>query len=144
METSLIEKLEKTRYNLLKWLTIGWGIWFGTFILKNLLQNQLILQFATWIGLLGWVIFSINLVKYFKLKRELKWDKKLERALNDELHQLNMFQSFFIGYCIIILVTGILFVLSLYITLPAVLVTEIILYIGVLSVLISGLIYNRD
>jgi len=144
METSLIERLDKLRYNLLKWCTIGWGIWFGTFILKDLINSPAIIGGATWIGLLGWLIFIINLIKFLKLRRELRWDTKVKEALDDELQQLNWFKSSEIGYSSVIAVTALLFGLSQFISIPANLVTEIILYIGVLSGLIASLFYNRD
>jgi len=144
METSKIEQLDKLRYNLLKWLTIGWAIWFGSFVLKNLINRPEITGAVAWVGLLGWLIFVINLIKYLKLGRELRWDVKMQEALNDELHQLNMHKSFFIGYWVVIGVTAIFFGLSVFLNMPVVLVTETILYLGVLSVLVSGLIYNRD
>jgi len=144
METSLIERLDKLRYDLLKWCTIGWGIWFGTFILKDLIVSPTIISLATWIGLAGWLIFIINLIKFMKLRRELKGDLKVQAALNDELQQLNWFKSSEIGYSIMIAVTATLFAMSQFISISANLVTEIILYFGVLSGLIASLFYNRD
>jgi hypothetical protein len=144
METSIIERLEKTRYNLLKWLAIGWAMWFGTFILKDSVQNHTIIGAASMAGAFGWIIFVINLIKFLKLKRELGRDKKVEKALNDELHQLNMYQSFFIGYWVVLLTTAVFLGFAEFTEIKALLVTEITLYFGVLSVLISGLIYNRD
>ena len=144
METSKIEQLDKLRYNLLKWLTIGWAIWFGSFVLKNLINRPEITGVVAWIGLLGWTIFIINLIQYMKMRRELRWDAKMLEALNDELHQLNMHKSFVIGYWVAIGTTALLFGLSEFLNMPVVLVTETILYLGVLSVLVSGLIYNRD
>ena len=144
METSMIEKLEKTRYNLLKWLTIGWAIWFGTFIMKDSIQNDMIIGAASTVGAFGWIIFIINLIKFLKLKHELGWDKKAEKALNDELHQLNMHKSFQIGFGVVIWTTAVFLGIAEFTEIKAVLVTEIILYFGVLSVLISGLIYNHD
>lgn len=143
MGTSKIEQLDKLRFNLLKWLTIGWAIWFGSFVFKNLINQQMVTSILVWIGLLGWTIFAINLIQYFKLKRELRWDPKILAALNDELHELNMRKSFFIGYWVTIGTTMLFFGLSEFLDLSVVLVTETILYLGVLSVLISGLIYNR-
>ena len=144
METSLIEKLEKTRYNLLKWLTIGWAIWFGSIILKDQIKHPFLIGLVSGGWLFGWVIFIVNLVKFLKLKRELNWDPKAKEALNDELHQLNTHKSFFIGYLVVIGVTAVFYGISSFINLPSMLVTGIILYFGVLSALISSLIYNRD
>ena len=93
MGTSLIEQLDRLRYNLLKWCTIGWGIWFGTFIVKDLIHSPVIIGATGLLGLLGWLIFIINLVKFLKLRRELRGDNKMKEALDDELHQLNGFKS---------------------------------------------------
>lgn len=144
METSKIEQLDKLRFNLLKWLTIGWAVWFGSFILKHLINQPFVTGAITWIGLFGWLIFIINLIQFLKLRRELRWDPKIQEALNDELHQLNAHKSFLIGYSTMIVTTALFFGLSIFLTISVVLVTETILYLGVLSVLISGLIYNHD
>ena len=144
METSKIEQLDKLRYNLLKWTTIGWGIWYGTFILKDVINNSTIIQIAFWVGLLGWIIFAINMVKVLKLQRELKWDQKAREALNDELHQLNLHKSYEFGFWVVLSVTIVLVTLTSFVQISSQLVTKIILYFAVLSYLIAGLIYNRD
>ena len=144
METSLIEQLDKSRYNLLKWTTIGWGIWYGTFISRDLINNPMVVQIAFWVGSIGWIIFIINLIKFLKLQRELKWDQKAREALNDELHQLNLHKSYQTGFSAVIAVTVIFVLLSAFLKISSLLVSEIILYFGVLSFLIAGLIYNRD
>lgn len=144
MGTSIIEQLNKTRYNLLKWTTIGWGIWYGTFILKDVIDNSTIIQIAFWVGLLGWIIFAINMVKVLKLQRELKWDQKAREALNDELHQLNLHKSYEFGFWVVLSVTVVFVTLTSFVQISSQLVTKIILYFAVLSYLVAGLIYNRD
>jgi hypothetical protein len=144
METSIIEKLEKSRYNLLTWTTIGWGIWYGTFILKDVIDNSAIIQIAFWVGLFGWIIFIINLIKVLKLQRELKWDPKAREALNDELHQLNLHKSYQFGFWMVLWVTVVFVALTPFVQISSQLVSKIILYFAVLSFLIAGLIYNRD
>lgn len=141
---SLIEQLDRSRYNLLKWTTIGWGIWFATIIGNNIEKGHILITIAYWVGLLGSTIFVINLIKFLKLKRELKWNAKLNEALNDELHVFNLHKSFQLGYWTVIVVTGVLMFISIFTNISGLLVSEIILYFGVLSVLISGLYYNRD
>lgn len=144
MEPSLIEQLDKSRYNLLKWTTIGWAIWFATIIGNNIEKGHILITIAYWVGLLGSTIFVINLVKFLKLKRELKWNAKLNEALNNELHVFNLHKSFQVGYWTVIIITGMLMVIAIFTNLSGLLVSELILYFGVLSVLISGLYYNRD
>ena len=144
METSLIEQLDKSRYNLLKWTTIGWAIWFATIIGNNFEKGHFLITVAYWVGVLGSIIFVINLIKYLKLKRILIWNAKLNEALNNELHVFNLHKSFQLGYWTVIITTCILMFISNFTSISGLLVSEIILYLGVLSVLISGLYYNRD
>lgn len=144
METSLIEQLNKSRYNLIKWLTIGWSLWVGTYILKDFIQFGLILSALIWIGLLGWVVFIINLVKYLKLNREVRADSLLKEALNDELLQLNRYKSFFIGFIATISAVSIFFTISLFVMIPSLMVCRITIFCGVLAVLIAGLILNKE
>jgi hypothetical protein len=144
MKTSLIEQLNDSRYNLIKWLTIGWSIWVGTYIAKDLIQYQLILTALVWVGLFGWIVFIINLLKYMKLKREVKSDSLLGEALNDELIQLNRYKSFFLGFWVTISIIGIFFGISLFVNITALMVCRTTIYVGVLSVLIAWLIYNNN
>ncbi|MCK9206499.1 MAG: hypothetical protein M0P66_05245 [Salinivirgaceae bacterium] len=145
METSLIEKMDKSRYNLIKWLTIGWTIWFGTYIAKDWINNRLIFGFLFLIGFIGWILFTVNLIKYLRLGKKVNSDNKLKEALNNEMHQFYGYKSFFWGFWTIVATISILFVISLfYHQISALIVCEITLFIGVLSTLIAGLIYNRD
>ncbi|HET6557167.1 MAG TPA: hypothetical protein VFG54_07620, partial [Prolixibacteraceae bacterium] len=112
METSLIEQLDKSRYNLLKWTTIGWAIWFATIIGNNFEKGHFLITVAYWVGVLGSIIFVINLIKYLKLKRILIWNAKLNEALNNELHVFNLHKSFQLGYWTVIITTCILMFIS--------------------------------
>ncbi len=143
METSLIEKLDKSRYNLVKWFTVGWVIWFGVFISKNLTVNMLILSLLGLVGLIGWILFVINLIKFIKLGKIVNSDSNLKNALSDELTLHNRNKSFVIGYWTLIVLTAIFFSLSLFTNISALIVCEITLYIGVVSTQVSWLIYNR-
>lgn len=142
MEISLIEQLDKSRYDYLKWSTIGWTIWSGTYILTELMSIPD--NILSWTRLLGWLILIISSIRFFKLKRELNWDKKMKEALEGELHKFNLQKSFRNGYFVVIGITLIFFALSLYLTISALLVTKVTLYFGILAVLISKIIYNRD
>jgi len=144
MGTSPIEYLDKSRYNLLKWTTIGWAIWFATIISYNFIKGHIIVSIAYWMGLLGSAIFVINLIRFLKLKRFLLWNNRLKEALENEFHLLNLHKSYQIGYWVVIGITVLFLFISSFTTVSALLVTELTLYFGVLAVLVSGLIYNRD
>lgn len=143
MKTSLIEKLDRLRYSLIKWFTFGWAIWFGGFILKDLIDNKLLLGLIILIGLLGWIIFSVSLIRFRKLGKTINSNSDLKSALNDELMIFNRNKSLAVGYGALMILITIFFGLSIFIDINALIICEITLYIGVLSVLVSSLIYNR-
>ena len=145
MENSLIEQFDKARYNMIKWLTIGWAVWVGSYILKGMITNHLIVLFFVYAGLLGWILFIINLIQYLKLRKEINADSKLKEALaNNEMIQQYAYKSFFIGFCVFVVTIVCFFAVSLFQELSALFVSRTTLYLGVLSALVANLIYNRS
>lgn len=140
----MIEKLDKSRYELLKWFTVGWGMWYGGFILKDLISSKLILGLILLVGLVGGVIFAVNLIRFRRFAKIVNSDSDLKNALNDELMLHNRNKSYTVGYWVLIIVTGIFMLTSIYTDISALIVCEVILYIGILSVLVSSLRYNKD
>ena len=143
METLLIEQFDKARYSLIKWLTVGWTIWYGTFIAKDLINNKLIVWLMIIVGFIGWILFTVNLIKYMRLGKKVNSDSKLKEALNNELHQLYKYKSSFWGFWTVIATISIFLVISLFHQLSSLIVCEFTLFFGILSSLIAGLIYNR-
>ena len=144
METFLIEQFDKARYSLIKWLTVGWTIWYGTFIAKNLINNKLIIWLLMIVGFIGWIMFLVSLTKYTRLGKKINSDSKLKEALNNEMHQLYKYKSSFLGFCIVIATNSIFLVILFFHQISAVLVCELTLFFGILSSLIAVLVYNRD
>lgn len=143
METSLIEKYDRSRYNSIKWFTTGWAIWFGGFILKDLIDQQLILGIISIVGLLGWFLFLINMNRLNKLGKVINADEGLKNALSDELAVHNRNRSFIVGFWSFVIVNSVCFGLSIFTNISAMLVCELTLYFGTLSGLIASLIYNK-
>ena len=144
MDTTMIEKLDKARYNLIAWFTAGWAIWFGGFILKDLINNKILLGIIVSLGLIGGIIFIISVLRYIKLGKIVNSDEELENAFADELFIHNRNKTFQVGYWTLLILIAIFFGLSIYTNITALIVCEITLYLGVLSGLISSLIFNRS
>ena len=140
----MIEKLDNARSSFLKWATIGWAIYFGTYIVTDLLKLPEPHNLLSWIRILGWLVLIVSTIRFLKLKRELNWDYKMKYALEGELHLYNLRRSFQIGFYVVMGITVVFFGLSLYFTIPVLLVTKVIIYFGVLAVLISKMFFNRD
>jgi hypothetical protein len=144
METTIIESLNKSRYNFVKWTTIGWGLFFGIFILKDFINSHIVRIFVVIIGLSGWIIWVISLVRYRKLNKIINSDSHLKEALSDELVNHNAKKSMIVGYWTVLLIICLFFVISLFFKISALIVCEITLYFGILSSLIASLIYNKE
>jgi hypothetical protein len=144
METSIIEQLDKSRYNLNKWFTLGWAIWFGTYIFKNAFNSKLLFGIIFITGMCGWVLAIINFIKLLKLSKIVKADSKLKEALNDELHQLYSYKSIRWGFMAVIAINGIFFSVTMFYQVSASIVCETTLYLGILTFSVAGLIYNRN
>jgi len=144
METSIIEQLDKSRYNLNKWFTVGWAIWFGTYIFKNAFSSKLLFGIIAIAGMLGWVLALNNFVKLVKLSKIVKADSKLKEALNDELHQLYFYKSIRWGFMAVIAINSIFFSVTMFYQVSASIVCETTLYLGILTFSVAGLIYNRN
>lgn len=143
METSLIEQLDKSRYNLQKWFTIGFGLWFASIILKNFMEFHILNVFTALLALLGTPIFAIYYIKFIKLQQLLKANHKLIGALDNELYVLNSYKSFKVSALVALGMSALLLVISAFTQLSASLVAQLIFYSGVMAGSISGLYYNR-
>lgn len=144
METNFIEKLNKSRYNSILFLAIGFFLFYGSFMLSNLATNRSIIILSTLTGVIGTGLFAGSLIKLMKVSKQIKSDAKAKDALNDELFQLYTYKSYTWGFWTVLLTLVPLIAISSFYELPNKIVCELILFIAVLTVLISFLAYNRD
>lgn len=144
MENTQIEKLDKSRYNMLIWMTIGFSLFFGETILKEFIDEKKILLIVRFLGLFGMVFFLKSTMISLKIIKQIKNDSKLKDALNNEMHKLYIFKSFRIGFWSFLTLIIVFMILSFFTEIPLLVTLEIILYFGVLSTIISGLIYNKN
>ena len=143
MESSLIEKFDKERYPVIKLSTIGCAIWFGSLILQDLIINKSIVLIVILVGLIGWIFFTVGLIKLLKLTRKINSNCILKEALSNEMYRLYTYKSAFVGFCAV-LITGVcLYVISIFYDIPALLVCKFILFFGCLAAFIATLVYNK-
>ena len=143
MQNSSIDYLDRARYKMVKWFTIGWAIWFGTFILKDYLSEKWFVFSVILIGLIAWVMFVVQHLRIMKLGKIFKTNPRIKDALNDELMQHNRNKAAMVSYKVIMIFITIFLLFSLYTEVTALLVSEILLYVGVLSPLITSLVLNK-
>lgn len=144
MKNSTIELLDYSRYNIIKWFTLGWSIWFGCCILKDFINHPIFIGVSTLIGLFCWILWAINLIRLIRLGKIVQADSRLADALNDEFYQHNRMKAMVVGFQITLMASGVLLAISSLFPLSGLLVSELILYVGVLATLIALLFYNRN
>jgi len=144
MEDSLIEKFDKSRYRLIKWFTVGWVVWYGTFIAKDVTNNTPIVLLLVLVGLVGWVIWSINLVQLLRLGKKISINPELAEAMNNEMQKFYELKSSNIAFAATMATVGIFIGITAFYKISALIVCESILFVGISSGLIAYLTYNKE
>ena len=143
MESSLIEKFDKERYLVIKLVTIGSAIWLGSHILQDLIINTSIVLIVIFVGLIGWIFFTVGIIKLLKFTRKINSNRILKEALNNEMYRLYTYKSAFVGFCAVLITCGCFYVISTFYDIPALLACKFILFFGCLATFIATLVYNR-
>lgn len=143
MENLDIERFDSLRTRLLIWTTVGFAIWYGMNILTDLTTMAAARFFVTLLGLIASVVWMTTLIKLLRLAKTIQKAPNLRHALNDELFLHNKGKAFETGYWCVLITVVIALAVSIYITIPALLVCKIILYVAVLSFLSAAIFYNR-
>lgn len=143
METNLIEKYDKSRTKLLIGIAIGWGIYYGIFILNDVIHNSFLIASLNIIGMLGLALYVYGLIKMIQIKRIIKKDPELQHAFNNEWIILNRRKAYAVGFwtMLISVTTGLLLVV--FINIPAKLILELILFLGIMALIITFIVLNK-
>ena len=144
METTIIEKLDKSMYEAKKWFTFGWLLWYGGFIIRPCITIKIVCGLILLFGMFGWVFFTVNLINVLKWTKIVNADDKLKNALNNELHQLYRYKSVSWSFIIMLATICIFLGISSFYNISALIVCEITLYVGISSLFIAELIYNKE
>lgn len=143
METNLIEKYDKSRMKILIGIAIGWGMYYGIFILNDLIHSSVIIATLNLIGMMGLALYMYGLIKMIQIKRLVKKDPQLHNALNNELIILNRRKAYAVGFWTMLISVSIGLLFVGYINIPAKLILELILFVGIMALIISFIILNK-
>jgi hypothetical protein len=143
METNLIEKYDSSRINLLIGIAIGWTIYFGIFIFDDFIKNSIVLGILNIAGIIGMVIFLFALIRMIRINRIIRKDPELRKALNNEWIILNRHKSRSVGFWVFLgtVLTGLYLVE--FTGISPTLVLEVILLVGLLSNIISFILFCK-
>jgi hypothetical protein len=143
MESNLIEKYDHARINLMIGAAISWSVYEGIFILRHLIGDPASHNTLRIIALASFAIFLYTLARIIRIKRIMKKNPELKNALENELVIQNRKKAYTIGFWtfLISLFIG-LFIVSMT-KISAELVIESILFVGVLSLVVSFIFLSK-
>jgi hypothetical protein len=142
METNLIEKYDKSRTKILIGIAIGWSIYYGIFILNDVIHNVVVMAILNIIGLIGLALYMYGLIKMIQIKRKLKNDPVLQSALNNEWIILNRRKAYAVGFWTMLISVTLGLLLVVFINIPAKIILELILFVGIMALILTFIILN--
>ena len=142
METNLIEKYDKSRTKILIGIAIGWSIYYGIFILNDVIHNVVVMAILNIIGLIGLALYMYGLIKMIQIKRKLKNDPDLQSALNNEWIILNRRKAYAVGFWTMLISVTLGLLLVVFINIPAKIILELILFVGIMALILTFIILN--
>ena len=144
MDTSIIEKYDRSRYNLVIGATIGWGVWFGLRIILPYISNIPLKMVMIATGLTGLTVAIVSFFRMRSIRRVIKTNPELGKILNNEWVIHTKRQAIAIGYSCMLLTAAIGIGIAEFIDLSGLLLAQIVLFVGILSMLIAHLFLLRD
>ncbi|MDI6402614.1 hypothetical protein QLX67_11455 [Balneolaceae bacterium ANBcel3] len=144
METSLIFKSQRIKYELFKWVTFGWVIWFGTFLIWDVIDNFVLLSLLILIGCVNVVLCAVNAFTLGKMWAKVNSDERLKKVVLGNYQTEKVYKSCYWGFLITTCFLGFFLLMALFTNVDALTVVKTTLFFGIFSVLVAWLIYNYD
>ena len=143
MDTTIVEKYDKSRYNMLIGATVGWGIWFGLNIILPYVHNKPVKLIIVAIGLMGIVLAVVSYFRMVGIKKVIKKHPELGLMLNNEWVIHTKRQAIAIGYWSMLMIAAIGIGITSFIVVSGFLLMQIVLFTGIQSMLIAHLVLLR-
>lgn len=143
MNTNLIEKYDRSRINLLIGGAISWSIYYGIFIFRSQISNEMVKKALGLIGLVSFAFFLYSLVRIMRIKSIMKRNPELRSALENELVVQNRKKAYAIGYWAMLISVMAGLNLVLFTSISPKMILELILFIGVLALMITFIVLNK-
>lgn len=140
----MIEKMDKERYNLLKWFAVGWVLLFGAIILGGISQSQWAIVVLGVSGFFGWMLFVWSLIRFLRLARKIKSDSKLKDALDNELDQHYKHKAMTWGFWTMLASLAGFIAIGAFYPLSGLLTGQVTLFLGVAAALGASLYYQKN
>ncbi|RUS43531.1 hypothetical protein [Cohnella sp. AR92] len=139
-------QLEEKRIRFIKRSLVSFALWQLTYLTRyfQLDINNFITGFITFISIISGIVWAYYLIKIVLSSFLIQKKRSLAISLNNEYYQMIRLKSFRIGFWAILGSVGILFALSLYVTVNIQVVLHILLIVGVICPQVSYLILDKN
>lgn len=144
MEASIIEKMEKTRFNVMLLQIIGFGIWFTGMILVQLPLNRSFFVVCNILSPFFGLFFIYATIKNLLLCRKIKNNKELFEALGNEMYQSFDYKARTSGLYAAILCVMFIFLSNEYLNWPVKIYCMIIILVAVITVGVHRLLLYKQ
>jgi len=140
-----VEVLEQKRS---KWLLIGligFSIWDGSRIINAYLLDNYTSPIFTGLMLLGWLTWTVGLIKIIRLGKEMKRNKLFAQILNDELIELNRSKAWRASLIMVGLTQVLIMLTTLFVTeISGILAAELSIFVLCTSAVAGFIYFNKE
>ena len=138
-----IEKYDRLRFIYIKMFAISFMIWYGlfTYTFNFKIDNKFFKIGIIAIELSASIIWALYLFKINGLSKKIRKDERLRNALDNEFYKHIALKSMRVSLISFIISIGIFIGILSFMKIPAILVCQILLLIGISSFFISFLLY---
>lgn len=145
MKNLSVDQLDKMRYNTIKYTTISFVLFYCPLIVSCFTLSPLARIINTIALLIGTAVLFLFTLKSIRINRKIQSDMNLKQALIDEMFTHNTYKSFQNGFITMILSLMVLMVLTSFnLNIPGAAVCYIEFFVGIITVAVSFLIYNKE
>lgn len=145
MEQSFVEGIERRRYRLILWQTIGFAVWYPAFLFLflGIVKAPWLIGVLVIPSIVGAAVFAVTSFRLARVVKQITADSRLRSAVNNELFIANEYKAGVWGYYATMVAIVVMFCLSIYIDIPGKMMGGILILVCGLSAKVAQLIVHR-
>lgn len=145
MDQKIIEEIDRRRYRLILWQTVGFAVWYVPFLFLfwGVVKEPWFVGALVLPLLVGVAVFGMATFRLAKVTRQIVSDPKLRAAVNNELFIANEYKATVYGYYSTVIAIVILFCVSIFMDIPGKVMGGILILVCALAGKIAQLVFQR-
>lgn len=141
---SNIERLVAFRHQALRYFLVGFVVWMGSNIAREMIPTYPMNRVLLIVGLIGWGVWMVGIWNMYRLQKAVQENRHAIQALNDEGVQADRAQAAFTSVVAISILNAALVLLSTFF--PTLLSGSVVAQLNILTVTAAfiGAFLRRD